>query len=61
MLPEPDLCTASENLKPLGDTFFLQILNSPSRRCNEPVFQILCSENRIDRESWSEVILYGAA
>jgi hypothetical protein len=31
-------CAASENLKLLGDTFFLQILNFPSCLRNGPVF-----------------------
>jgi hypothetical protein len=40
MDPEPDFCAVSENLKPLGDTFFLQILNYPYRLTNGPVFQV---------------------
>jgi hypothetical protein len=57
---EPDLCAASENLKPIGDTFFLQILNYSSRLCNGPVFQVL-RKYRTDRGIWGEVDFYGAA
>ena len=59
MPPEPDICAASEKLKPFGDTFFLLILNYPSRLCNGPVFQVL-RKYRTDRGIWGEVDFYGA-
>jgi hypothetical protein len=54
-------CDASENLKPLGDSFCLQNLNYPSRLWMDLFSEFNIRKNRTDRGSLSEVNLHGAA